>query len=136
LLRYFAKHLYQLLISNSTQYLEQLKEGCDVAPSFISHLTLSVAVVAEKSGEHEVYWILWEALSGKIQDMALKYAIYDSADRMDSDRRQLIRRALQADIDWQQVDIENQNIRYGKDLILKFVKFAGKNIDGFIVSQT
>lgn len=129
--RYFAKHLYQLLINSSTQYLEQLKDGCDVAPSFISHLTLSVAVVAEKSGEHEVYWMLWEALSGKIQDMALKYATYDSTDRMDSDRRQLIRRALQADIEWQQVDIENQNIRYGKDLILKFVKCAGKNIDVF-----
>ena len=38
---------------------------------------------------------------------------------------------LKADIDWQKIDLENQDIAYGKDLLLEFATNAGKNPDVF-----
>ena len=40
---------------------------------------------------------------------------------------------LFADIPWQKIDYERQDIALGKDLILEFAKSAGKNVDVFEV---
>ena len=38
---------------------------------------------------------------------------------------------LKADINWQKIDFENQDITFGKELLLEFVANTGKNPDAF-----
>jgi hypothetical protein len=70
-------------------------------------------------------------LSAKVQEIAVEIAQQDSDYRRADDRSKLIRGMLQADIDWQKIDFENQDIAYGKELLLEFVANAGKNPDVF-----
>ena len=51
--------------------------------------------------------------------------------RQDDDRRELVRGMLKADINWQKIDFENQDITFGKELLLEFVANTGKNPDAF-----
>jgi hypothetical protein len=128
----FAKYLFSLQETGFEDYIEQLKVGCDTAPDFMNYLVLCVAVEAEKAGQKEVYWRLWQKLSKKVQEIAIEIAQYCSDERhFDDDRRKIIRGLLHLDIDWQKIDLENQDIALGKDLILEFVTNAGKNSDVF-----
>ena len=128
----FAKYLFNLHKTGFEDYIEQLRLGCETAPSFMNYLILCVAVEAEKEGQKEVYWQLWRELSQKVQDMAIDMAQYDSDyRRQDDDRRKLVRGMLKADINWQKIDFENQDIAFGKELLLEFVANTGKNPDAF-----
>ena len=127
----FAKYLFSLQENGFEDYLEQLKAGCDTAPDFINHFVLWFAVEAEKREKEEVYWKLWKRLSDKVQEIAVEIAQKDSDHRQWDERTKLIRRMLKADLDWQKIDLENQEIAYGKDLILEFTTRAGKNPDVF-----
>ena len=128
----FAKYLFSLHETGFEDYVEQLKAGCDTAPDFMNYLVLCVAVEAEKARQKEVYWKLWQQLSTKVQEIAMEIAQYSSDKRhFDDDRSKLIRGFLKSDIDWQKIDLENQEIAYGKDMILDFVTKAGKNADVF-----
>jgi hypothetical protein len=127
----FAKYLFYLHDSNFEDYIEQLQIGCEIAPNFVGYLVLCVAVEAEREGEKKVYWQLWKELSQKLQKIAIEVAGNDSDYRRRDDRRQLIRSMLKADLDWQKIDYETQDITLGKDLLLEFVTRAGKNPDVF-----
>lgn len=127
----FAKYLFILYECDFGDYIVQLREGCEIAPSFMKSLLLFVAVEAENEGKIFAYWQFWEALSGKLQEIALNMAQGISNYRVQNDRRDLIRGALKSDIPWQKVDIENQNIAFGKELLLKFATNAGSNPDVF-----
>ena len=111
--------------SKFEDYIEQLRIGCKIAPTFVYYLVLCVAVEAEGKGEKEVYWQLWKELSREVQKIAIEVA------GKDSEYRGLIRGMLKADIDWQKIDYETQDIALGKDLLLEFVTNAGKNPDVF-----
>ncbi len=127
----FAKYLFHLHQSGFEDYIEQLRSGCDAAPSFMRLLILYVAGEAEKRSQEEIYWQLWKALSQKAQEIAIEIGQYDSDYRIQDDRKILIRGMLDADIEWQKIDLEKQTIAYGKDMILQFVDKAGKNPDVF-----
>lgn len=127
----FSEYLLGLTESDIQIFVEQLREGCDTAPGFIDYLLLSIALATEKTGDKERYWIIWSKLSEKVQSIAVELAVHDYRTRQRDDRRKLIRGMLGADIEWQKVDYERQDIALGKDLILEFVTNAGKNPDVF-----
>jgi hypothetical protein len=127
----FAKYLFHLHDSNFEDYIEQLRMGCEIAPSFMDHFMLCVAVHAEREGRKRVYWQLWKELSHRVQKIAIEIAGNDSDYRQRDNRRKLIRGILHGDSPWQKADYENQDIALGKDLLLEFVTKAGKNPDVF-----
>lgn len=127
----FAKYLFHLHESGFEDYIEQLRVGCETAPSFMSYLILCVAVEAEKEDQKAVYWQLWKELSRKVQEIAIEIGQHDSKHWQRDDRRKLIRGMLEADTNWRKIDLENQDIANGKKLILEFVANAGKNPDVF-----
>ena len=127
----FAKHLFSLDKTGFGVYIKQLQGGCDSAPDFINYLVLCIAVEAERTGERETFWRIWKELSQKVQGIAIEIAQQDSDHRRWDERTKLIRGMLHADTDWQKIDLENQDIAYGKDLVLEFVENAGKNPDVF-----
>jgi hypothetical protein len=129
--RRFARYLFHLYETGFDYYIEQLRIGCDTAPSFMNFLILCVAVEAEKENHKEVYWQLWKELSQKVQEIAIEITQHDAEYRRRDDRRKLIRGMLKADVEWQKIDFENQDIAYGKELILEFVANAGNNPDVF-----
>jgi len=126
----FANYLFHLHHSNFFPYLELMREGCDIAPSFMSHFILFVAMDAEKKDMKEVFWSLWKELSQKVQEIAIAISDHDSNYDRDNGM-ELVRRMLMADIPWKRRDFENQEIAYGKDLILEFVTKAGQNQEVF-----
>jgi hypothetical protein len=127
----FAQYLFDLRNSKFEYYIEQLRMGCKVAPSFIDYFLLCFAVEAERKRLKEVYWQLWKELSQEVQKIAVEVAGEDSDYKRRDDRRKLIRCMLKADLDWQKIDYETQDIALGKDLLLEFVTNAGKNPDVF-----
>ena len=127
----FAKYLFHLHESGFENYIEQLRMGCETAPSFMNYLILCVAVEAEKEDKKEVYWQLWKELSHKVQEIAIQLAKFDADYRQRDNKRELIRGILHADAPWQKVDYEKQDIAFGKKIILEFVTNAGKNPDVF-----
>jgi hypothetical protein len=127
----FANYLFSLGENGFADFMDQLREGYDSAPDFTNYLVLCVAVEAEKAKQEEIYWKLWQQLSVKVQEFAIEIAQYSSDKRHIDDRSKLIRGFLKSDIDWQKIDLENQEIVYGKDMILDFVTKAGKNADVF-----
>ena len=50
----FAKYLFNLHNTGFEDYIEQLRLGCETAPSFMNYLILCVAVEAEKEGQKVV----------------------------------------------------------------------------------
>lgn len=127
----FAKYLFHLHESGFEDYIEKLRTGCETAPNFMNFLVKSVSVEAEKKGQDVVYWQLWKKLSQTVQKIAIEIAQHNSDDRHRDDRSKLIRCMLQAEVDWQKTELENQYIEHGKDLILEFVTNTGKNPDVF-----
>jgi len=127
----FAGYLFDLHKTGFIDYIEVLRQGCEVAPSFTNYLILCVAVEAENKDHKEVYWQLCEKLSQKVQEIAIEITQLDSDYRRQDDKRKLVRGILMADINWQKIDFEIQNIAYGKELLFDFVANAGKNPDVF-----
>lgn len=127
----FAGYLFDLHKTGFIDYIEVLRQGCEVAPSFMDYLILCVAVEAENKDHKEVYWQFCEILSQKVQEIAIEIAQLDSNYRRQDDKRKLVRGILLAHINWQKIDFEIQNIAYGKELLLDFVANAGKNPDVF-----
>lgn len=127
----FAKHLFHLNDLNFQPYLEQLQIGCEIAPEFINYLLLQVAVISERANKKEIYWQLWRELSQKVQKLAIEPSIHKPKYKNQDNKRKLIRGMLHADALWQEADYENQDIALGKDLLLEFIRNAGKNADVF-----
>jgi hypothetical protein len=127
----FAQHLVVLRASGSQVFSDQLLGGCDSAPEFIDYLLLSVAVVTETQGRKDLYWDFWTELSKKVQAIAIEATQHDLQHRGEGNSRKLIRGMLKADIPWQKLDYETQDIALGRELILEFVQNAGKNVDVF-----
>ena len=128
--RRFANYLFPLVDVGFSQYVEQLREGCDVAPGLIASVDIHLAAEAERRNKKEVYWHFWATLSSKVQQIAIDTA-YDKSDFGRREKRELIRRILKSDIDWQPIDFETQDIALGRELILEFAKNAGRNPDVF-----
>ncbi len=129
--RRFAEYLFELRVSGSQLFEGQLRETCDSAPELIKDLLLSVALASEKNRRKELYWSFWKILSEKVQDIAINASSQQSLRDSEDPKRKLIRGMLKADMPWQKIDYENQEIALGKDLILEFAVNAGKNIDVF-----
>jgi hypothetical protein len=127
----FAEYLVALWASGSKLFADKLIKGCESAPEFIDYLQLSIAVVTENNNNKKLYWTFWEALSKKVQDIAISTADQDARYHGETNSRKLIRGMLLADTPWQKLDYERQDIALGKDLILQFVENAGKNLDVF-----
>jgi len=127
----FAAYLLGLSEPDLDVFTEQLREGCDAAPSFINYLLLHVAVLTERTQEKERYWTIWRKLSAKVQDIAVELAAHNYYNAQRDDKRNLIRGMLAADIQRQKVDYESQDIALGKTSILQFVANAGTNHDVF-----
>ncbi|OQW91929.1 MAG: ATP-binding protein [Thiotrichaceae bacterium IS1] len=124
--RRFAEYLFHSHEPTVQNYIQLLRVGCDIAPSFMSYLLLCIAVESEKTGKKGSYWQFFQAFSQKVQKIAIEMRPHDD-DRPHDKKRELIRRMLKADLDWREIDSENQDIAYGKDLILEFVRNAGTN---------
>jgi len=126
----FADYLIDVPESEMPFIIEKLKEGCDSAPGFINYLLTNIAVRAERTGRKELYWKIWGWLSKKVQAIAQEITHYNARVSQD-DRRKLVRGMLHADLDWQKIDFENQDIALGKAHILEFVNNTGENPDVF-----
>ncbi len=127
----FADYMLGFSESDIEIFVHQLREGCDVSPAFIDYLLLSIAVSTEKTQDKERYWMIWGKLSEKVQNIAIEIATGDSQTSQAYGKRKLIRGMLAADIEWQKVDYETQDIALGKTQILEFAANAGKNPDVF-----
>lgn len=128
----FAKYLFSLHETGFEDYIDQLRRGCENAPHFMDYLITCVAMEAENKGQKGVYWQLWKELSEKVQGIAVDMIQHDpDHSRSDRDKRKLVRGMLRADINWQRIDFENQDIAHSKGLLLEFVANAGKNPDVF-----
>lgn len=126
----FADYLIDVPESEMPFIIEKLKEGCDSAPGFIDYLLTNIAVRAERTYRKELYWKVWGWLSKKVQAIAHETTNYDARASQD-DRRKLVRGMLHADLDWQEIDFESQDIALGKEHILEFVNNTGENPDVF-----
>lgn len=129
--QYFADYLLPLANTGFPKFVEYLRVGCQTAPDFVDSVNIHLAAEAERQDMHDAYWQFWTQLSDTLQDIAHELAAVPLDGRFQDDRRKLIRSMLKADVDWQPIDIENQNIALGKDLLLTFVKNAGKNPNVF-----
>ncbi|MDQ1636978.1 MAG: hypothetical protein QOF62_317 [Pyrinomonadaceae bacterium] len=127
----FAEYLVALWASGSRLFADQLISGCESAPEFIDSLQLNIALVTENNNNKELYWVFWEALSTKVQGIAISTTDQDARYHGETNSRKLIRGMLLADAPWQKLDYERQDIALGKDLILQFVENSGKNVDVF-----
>jgi hypothetical protein len=127
----FAGYLFHIHGGGFQPFIELLKSGCEAAPSFMDSLLISLAVVAERASEKQVYWQLWKELSPTVQKIATDWHQQDFHEGGQDTKRNLIRGFLKANIDWQPIDFERQDIALGKESILEFVKNAGENIDVF-----
>ena len=127
----FAGYLFDLHKTDFADYIEILKQGCEVAPSFVNGRILHILIYAEDINQKKVCWQFLEKLSPKIQDIAIEIAQLDSNYRRQNDKRKLVRCILMADMNWQKIDFENQGIAYGKELLIDFAANAGKNPDVF-----
>ncbi|MEZ5673233.1 MAG: hypothetical protein R3E08_12990 [Thiotrichaceae bacterium] len=126
--RHFASCLFHSSSSSFQYYIEQLRIGCKVAPNFMHYLLLCIAVESEKENTIAIYWRLCRALSQAVQQVALK-----EVNPRDHDSRQqhdeLIRGILKADLNYRNIDLENQDYNYishGKEFILEFVENTGE----------
>lgn len=117
----FAEYLIALHESGSQLFVDQLLEGCDSAPEFIDYLLLNIGLFTENNQKKELYWEVWNQLSKRVQTIAIEIARRDSQYREEGESRKLMRGMLKADVPWQKLDYENQDIALGKDLILEFV---------------
>lgn len=124
--KHFAKHLLCAYKLNLLRYLEQLKEGCVVAPRFMRYLILCIAVESEKINEKSIYWDFCQKLSNAIQRVTLEM-LKDKEQLQQRDKRDLILGALQAELDWKGDEQEAKDIALGKSFILEFSEKAGKN---------
>lgn len=78
-----------------------------------------------------MFWIIWDGLAPKVQEIAIEIGEkYNGHSRYD-DRTKLIRNMLYVDTPWQKVDYERQDIKYGVESINEFTKKAGMNPDVF-----
>lgn len=127
----FAEYLIPLRAAGSQLFIDQLLEGCDSAPDFINYLLLNISLLTERGQKRELYWELWSELSEKVQAIAIENTERNTRYREDGEKSKLIRGMLFADIPWQKIDYERQDIALGKDLILEFVRGAGRNVDVF-----
>lgn len=127
----FAVYLISLSKKDSNLFIEQLRHGCDVAPAFIQYLLLCIACETEKMGNQDPYWRLWKQLSVAVQNIAIALSQNSGKRSRSDERNRLIRSMLCADMKWQKIDYENQNIAMGKDVILEFAVNAGMNANVF-----
>jgi len=130
---YFAKQLIKLDTSRSTLFVHQLRQGCIIAPSFMSSLDLRLSIISQEKGLEEVYWRYWSELSSTIQELVITDAQREFSYLGLNAMRSFIRGFLKADLSWQPIDIKNQdkNIALGKKPILEFISNAGKTPDVF-----
>lgn len=130
--RLFADYLLEVSDSNVQQiFIEQLKVGCVDSPNFINSMLLNIQMSLEKIGKKDRYWWFWNQLSEQVQTIAKHITKEKSRHNKNYDKIKLIRMMLYADITWQQVNYEYDNIAFGKDFINKFVVNAGTNSDVF-----
>ncbi len=127
----FGAYLVSLGPSGFKIFADLLIEGCEIAPEFVDHLQLNVALVTENNNQKELYWTFWKELSKKVEQLAIATANQDSLYQSEKNSRKLIRGMLLADAPWQKLDYERQDIALGKDLILEVVENAGKNVNVF-----
>jgi hypothetical protein len=127
----FGEHMFSLYESGSQLFIEQLLDGCDTAPEFIEYLLLHIALQSERADKKQLYWEFWKQLSKKVQSIAIENARNDSRYGIQEGSRKLIRGMLKADVPWQKIDYENQDIALGKEPMLDFVRNTGKNPDVF-----
>lgn len=127
----FGQYLVSLGPSGFKIFADLLIEGCEIAPEFVDHLQLNVALVTENNSQKELYWTFWKELSKKVESIAIATANQDSRYQSEKNSRKLIRGMLLADAAWQKLDYERQDIALGKDLILEVVENAGKNVNVF-----
>lgn len=122
---------YLLKLPDQDIFLGQLRCGCNVAPKFTQWLLIHLDFFTETLGKKELYWRLWGALSETVQEIA--QTLIQNYDRhgKNDERTRLIRSMLYVDTPWQKIDYERQEIAFGKELILDFVKNAGNNPDVF-----
>jgi len=130
--RRFAEYLFGILDTSVQQtFLEQLRKGCDTAPSFTNGVLLYIQVSAEQAGRIDRYWWFWDQLSERVQQIAIETAKSKSQNSGNRDKRKLIRYMLYADMPWKRVGCGCENIALGKEPISKFVVNAGINPDVF-----
>jgi hypothetical protein len=127
----FSDYLLGFPDSGMRIFADQLRVGCDAAPAFIDYLLMHVAASTEKTRSKERYWVIWGELSEKVQSIAIQLAARTPWTGRGDDGRKLVRGMLAADIQWQRVDYETQDIALGKEQILEFVANAGMNPDVF-----
>lgn len=127
----FANFFVSISDSDMNKFIEVLRSGCDTAPKFMSDLLLRIEYYTEKLRNEELYWGIWKQLSQKVQSIALEISNKKNQQYIRDDRTKLIRHMLHADIPWQKVDYENQNISLGREHILEFAENTGRNSDVF-----
>lgn len=127
----FAKYLLSLSDAAIELYIEKLKEGCEKAPKLINHLLVCIEYSSEQIDKKNTYWKIWGDLSNKVQDIAISIIGEDFRYPGQNEKVKLIRSMMHADIQWQKIDYENQDIVLGKELIIEFVENAGMNADVF-----
>ena len=115
-----AKYLFDL--GSVCEFDSLLKKGVQEAPQLVHTILTYLAGYASEVGNYSLRWALVEAIDDELVEIALA-----SPDDMLSPWAELLIRALYGDADWQPIDYEQQNVRYGKGAVLEISSRAGSN---------
>ena len=115
-----AKYLFDL--RSVDEFAPLLKRGAKEAPLLICSILTYLAGRAAEVGDHSFRWRLVEAIEDELVVIAL-----DSPNDTSSPWAELLIRTLYGDADWQPLDYEQQNVRYGKRTVLDIASRAGSN---------
>ena len=115
-----AKYLFDL--GSVCEFDSLLKKGAEEAPQLVHSILTYLAGYAAEAGNHTLRW----ALVGVIENELIEIALASPND-VSSPWAELLIRALYGDADWQPIDYEQQNVRYGKGVVLEIASRAGSN---------
>lgn len=115
-----AKYLFEL--GSIEEFATLLKKGAKDAPTFIRSILVYLAGRAAGAGEHTCRWRLVEVIKDELVEIAL-----ESPNDTSSPRAGLLIKALCGDANWQPLDYEQENVRYGKGVVLDIASRARGN---------
>lgn len=118
-------YLFNLDFDRLTYFSHSLEEACQDAPNFMSWFLNKYDLLSEQSGQRYKYWELWGIITNKMKDIAKQLCKGENY-RFD-ERAKLLRSYMYLDTPWQPIDLKNQVIKEGIDLLCGFAKETAEN---------
>lgn len=120
-----GKYLAELDLESLKYLCTALEQACEDGPNFTQLLLTQYDYLVEQSGSKNKYWLLWGLLSEKMKGIAEQ--LCNGENYLYDERSKLLGRYMYMDTPWQPIDVKNQSIKDGVDLICGFAKETAEN---------